>query len=170
MSVPWDQQSSYCSLLTLKCSFHRCSSNWKKHPVFPHSAKCGCKINSYNKTYSLSSLLPLCEILGKGPGFMRIIRKRPVATRGARTTDVLRLPLLLHSLVHPSNIAGKLWVRANWMKETNKSIADTLLHFQSFRFDHTPQQSNSLPDDKWQPWRGLHRAVKKTEQEMFYKN
>lgn len=67
---------------------------------------------------------------------------------------MLCLPLLLHSLVHPSNIAGKLWIRANWVRETNMSIADTqlfLLHFQSFRFDHTPQQSNSLPDDKWQP-------------------
>lgn len=58
---------------------------------------------------------------------MRIIRERPVATCVAWATDMLCLPFLLHSLVDPSNIAGKFWVRANWTKETKKSVADIQL-------------------------------------------
>lgn len=140
----------------MKCSFHRCSSNWKTHPVFPHSAKFECIIDLHTiKICSLSNLLPFCEILRKGPGFMRIVRKRPVATCVAWTTDVLCLPLLLHSLVHSSNIAGKFWIRANWIKETNKSVADIQLFLLQFSpsfnpFGLTTKENNSLTDNKCQ--------------------
>jgi len=69
---------------------------------------------------------------------MRIIRKRPVATCVARTTDMLCLPFLLHSLVDPSNVAGKFRIGANWVKASKKSVADTQLFLLQSSPSHNP--------------------------------